>query len=493
MAVCVLSVLIVLFAVGTIYESLYGAFHAQEMIYRSTVMTVALSLLFLNILAVMLDRLPWRKKHIPFLMAHIGILAVIIGAFLTRMYGVDGSLRLALGEKGSYIHTSNEMLLVYSSFDAQNMAELYREKVSFFRHKPSIKKPYSARLGSEVLKVIDYHPAVLSRQGYAPALRGGQALRFQIEGSRLNVVKWLFKPPLLEKALISLGPAQVVLVDSFDKFHGALPLPLQKPSLVLKQAGEGLEYKLIGAGKNHSVLASPKPAGKGRGMKYKQIMFGGSGQVVSGSGGSFQKSNKKILKKGSVLKTGWMDFQFRVLDYLPKALPSLHFTPQKRPGENTTSAVYLDFKGEKKWLALNSFMYFFDENKVFVTAYVNERIPLPFQLKLKNFQVVRYPSSNKAVHYESEVWVDNKKEVFKISMNEPLKFAGFTIYQSGFEEDDQSGRPEASIFAINKDPGRFLKYGGSLLVILGAFLLFLKRNRRWFKKADVLGGSLQNC
>jgi len=62
-------------------------------------------------------------------------------------------------------------------------------------------------------------------------------------------------------------------------------------------------------------------------------------------------------------------------------------------------------------------------------------------------------------------------------MNHPLKFAGYTIYQSGFEEDEK-GAPVASVFSINKDPGRFVKSFGSLLFVLGSFVLFLRRNLR---------------
>ena len=437
MAVCTLSVLILIFIVGTVCESLYGTVHAQELVYQSIGMTLVLVLLFLNIFAVMLDRWPWKKKHTPFLMAHFGILFIIIGSFLTRFYGVDGSLRLALEERAGYINTTSSVLLVYSSFDAENMTELYRDKVSFFRHRPSLKKPYKVQLGSHVLEVIDYHPSAVFREDYVPAKRGGVAVRFQVEGSRVNLVKWLFKPPLMNQVVLPLGPAQVVLLDSFNQFK-----EIDKPSLLLKPNEMGLEYVL--------------KAGNLKGHSSKI---------------------QKLLKKGSVVKTGWMDLKFRILSYLPKALPELHFTPQEKVGQDTLPALQLTFKGEKKWMAFNSFMYFFDEDKVFVVAYVNERKNLPFQLQLKNFQVTRYPSSTKAAAYESEVLVNQETEGRKISMNEPLKLAGYTIYQSGFEEND-SGAPQASVFAINKDPGRFLKYGGSFLVILGTFLLFLKRNRR---------------
>ena len=107
LAIFTLSALILLFAVGTVYESFQGRLAAQEVIYRSVLMNIFLSLLVLNIVAVMIDRWPWKKRHIAFLLAHFGIIFLITGALITRFYGVDGNMRLALGDKGRQITTSS--------------------------------------------------------------------------------------------------------------------------------------------------------------------------------------------------------------------------------------------------------------------------------------------------------------------------------------------------------------------------------------------------
>ena len=88
----------------------------------------------------------------------------------------------------------------------------------------------------------------------------------------------------------------------------------------------------------------------------------------------------------------------------------------------------------------------------------------------------------RAASYESEVNVPELGDLV-ISMNEPLKHEGLTFYQASFHEDD-AGRPIASVLSVNKDPGRFLKYLGSLLIVLGSIVLFyFKRTFRKKKKA----------
>ena len=440
LAIFTLSALILLFAVGTVYESFQGRLAAQEVIYRSVLMNIFLSLLVLNIVAVMIDRWPWKKRHIAFLLAHFGIIFLITGALITRFYGVDGNMRLALGDKGRQITTSSTLLLVYSSFSGKDLTELYREKVHFFRSPPQPEKPHLVRLGSETLKVNDFYPSALAREKYEEAQKGGPALRFQIEGRQAQMVRWLYKAPWMDKMVFPLGPAEIILLKSVSSFKD---IKLKKPSLLLVPFDKGLHYQ----------LRKPKS----------------------------QKIMKGSLKVGSVLKTGWMDFQFRLIDYLPVALPDTVFIPQKRAGDKTNSAIQVEFKGEKRWMGLNSHLFFFDDDKVYIVAYVNEKKDLGFQLRLKDFKVIRYPSSFKASSYESEVQVNASEDVKLISMNHPLKFSGYTIYQSGFEEDKE-GVPVASVFAINKDPGRFIKYFGSLLIVIGSFVLFLRRNLRSRKK-----------
>src|SRR5690606_979145 len=132
----------------------------------------------------------------------------------------------------------------------------------------------------------------------------------------------------------------------------------------------------------------------------------------------------------------------------------------------------------------------FDDNMMYVMGYGNARLQLGFGIKLKDFRVGRYQGTMRAASYESVVEIPNDpaehrlsaaeqtgatREVL-ISMNEPLKFRGLTFYQSSFEEDE-SGVPTHSILSVNYDPGRWWKYLGSLLVVIGTASLFYRKAR----------------
>ena len=483
LAVATLSAMILLFAIGTFYEASFGREAAKEVIYDSIYMNVLLSLLALNIIAVMLDRLPWKKRHLGFLLAHFGIIFVIAGAFITRFYGLDGYIRLSQGEQSQYITGGHIFLNVYASFDGANVHPLYREKVWFFRHPPTLKKPYSVKLGPSTLKITHFYPSATVKESYKPSKRGGTALRFLIEGSQAKTVRWLFRPPYQEKTELSLGLGQIVLLKSPHDLNqtGRRPtgsgqaesaprvLPFEKdatfevfPSYSVNLNREfSNKISINNNGKNILLL---RPFAKG--LKYQLIK---SGKI----------KQEGFLKKGSVLKTGWMDLKFQLLEYWPKALPHRVFTPVDTINDQSGPAIQVALspttQGER-WMGLNSQLFFFDEDKVFIVAYGYEKQKLNFALKLKKFKVLHYPFSRKARSYESEVQVDGDQS-FVISMNQPLKWGAYTIYQSGFEENER-GEPVASVFSVNKDPGRFIKYFGSLLIVLGICVLFIRRNKR---------------
>ena len=480
LAIGTISALILLFAIGTFYESIKGRDSAQELIYDSIYMNVLLSLLALNIIAVMLDRIPWKKRHAGFLLAHFGILFVIAGAFITRFHGVDGYIRLNLGQQAQHIREGDTFLNVYASFDGAHLNRLYKERVFFFRQPPSHKKPYVIRLGGDLLKVKGFYPVATVRESYKPAEKGGTALRFLIEGNQAQEVRWLFRPPYQEKVELSLGPAKVFLMKSLPSLKTGT-YKIHTPALLLAPHKKSLQYQFIKSGKI---------------------------------------TTKGILKKGDKIKTGWadpasmMNGHFHLLEYWPQALPHRVFTPVEKATNQSQPAIQVFFKGDKRWMGLNSQLFFFDEDKVYIVAYGHEQKKLDFSLKLKKFKVQHYPFSRKARSYESEVEIspllfnphslktplkknhshknprpspaqqENKETKALISMNKPLKWGSWTIYQSGFEENKR-GEPIASVFSVNKDPGRFIKYLGSLLIVLGVLVLFIKRNLSTSKRVHI--------
>ena len=59
----------------------------------------------------------------------------------------------------------------------------------------------------------------------------------------------------------------------------------------------------------------------------------------------------------------------------------------------------------------------------------------------------------------------------KISMNNPLRYRGFSFYQSSYIP----GPTETTVLSVRNDPGTPLVYAGFLIVIVGVVAMFLLR------------------
>jgi cytochrome c biogenesis protein ResB len=118
-------------------------------------------------------------------------------------------------------------------------------------------------------------------------------------------------------------------------------------------------------------------------------------------------------------------------------------------------------------------------------ALVQRHQSLPFSLVLKDFRKIDYPGTSNPASYESDVLLEDQKDKIKIektiSMNKPLDYKGYRIFQSSYIQDPNYG--EASIFTVAKNPGIPFIYWSSCIIFFGAFFqFFLKPNTNGKKK-----------
>jgi cytochrome c-type biogenesis protein CcsB len=121
-------------------------------------------------------------------------------------------------------------------------------------------------------------------------------------------------------------------------------------------------------------------------------------------------------------------------------------------------------------------------------------IRLPFRLRLRDFQLERYPGSMAPSSYASEVTVlDPERGDFdyRIYMNHTLDYRGYKFFQSSYDPDERG-----TILSVNDDPGKWPTYLGYLLLALGLFWnLFDPKSRfgrlvRYLKATAPLGAAL---
>jgi hypothetical protein len=440
LAVIIIISLAVVAAIGTLTEAKYNDSEAaQVLVYRSPYMYAVLGLLVINLMAVMIDRWPWKWRHTPFILAHIGIIMMLFGAWVTQKQGVDGTLVFEPGQSQRYITVKNRDLAVYATMNGDDVRPVFQQEVDFLS-RPAKEYPLKIQVGSDVLEVVNSYQYAFRQSEISPSDRAvdGPAVRFQLENDRVNLSEWLKRESHKSFNSINLGPAQVILSDG--------------------------SYKP--ASDKNEIVMSPGPSSDS--IRYSIYSHG-------------LLSKRGVMKQGEVVDTGWMGLKFHVLRFLPKARENVTYTPADHNTDQTQSAIEIRFHGESHWVGLNSLLRIYSNDRMYIISYGHRRIPLDFSLTLKDFRVGHYQGTQRAASYESDVEVPGRGLV-TISMNEPLKFGGYTFYQASFEQDDM-GKPTASVLSVNYDPGRWIKYIGSMTIVLGAICLFWFRNYFHKRKA----------
>ncbi len=440
-AVFVIVSIGVMSAWGTIVESMYqDAKRAQETVYHSWFSYGIFLLLMINLIAVIVDRYPWKKQHIGFISAHVGIIILLLGSLQTRYFGIDGSMAFAIKESKKQITVGETDLIVYSGLAAGGMRKVFEQEVKFIKNPPAPDNPFEITVGGDSIIIDDYRPYSIPQNKIEPSDKktDGPALRFQISNDNVSESDWLMlgRAPFDVK---NMGPAKMVLSKK-----GAF------------------QYE------DGNVLLI-ETDGKSETMTYKVFTASKNGETASGR-----------VKAGDSIETGWMGLTFRVLKFYQAAREKWVYEPLEASVEGSVAAIRFQFGGSEYWTGLNSSVRLFSDNAFHVFVFANRQLQLDFALRLDEFRVGRYQGTMRAASYESDVTVLEKgDEILKttISMNEPLKYKGFTFYQSSFQEDEM-GRPNMSILSVNRDPGRFWKYLGCILLVFGIIHLFYFKRRR---------------
>ncbi len=418
-------------AVGTILESVYDTPTAQYWTYRSFWFRGILLLLGVNIFCVAMSRIPWKPRHTPFLMAHVGILMMLVGSALTDRYGLDGILKISEGETGGIVELPGDSVLTLQEGTVTK----------------SVRIPW-------IPTGVNFKPISLKREGFTQDLeidqylshaepfidflaneQGTPAVHFRVSGGPMAISQdmwlWIGDPSW---ARIQAGPAIFALGTRAETRKGF-------PSLSIFPTSSGFRV-----------------------------------EAVSSSGVKVVKPFSEKVER-EVFDPGWKNIKITFLKWIPKAAILSTYKPSRVQSgmQAPPQAIHVVSRGPGGtgiWLGLGERAQMQDQGKSIEMGFLPDRLFLPFSLRLERFSIENYNGTSNPASYSSRVTVLDgiPRGQATISMNEPLHYHGITFYQASYEE--AMPRPVTTILSVNRDPGRPLKYWGSILIVLGSIMLF---------------------
>jgi hypothetical protein len=458
LAVLLIISLATILAVGTFYEAAHGTADAQRVIYKSWFVSLEMLLLIINLTCAAIDRLPWRKYHIGFVVTHAGIITLIIGSLITQKRGIDGNLAIGINETANSFTVDDNELHIYQSVGGKPYSLLVQSAVDFDSHSPKIGRYDFKLVDDDKLHVTKYIQKAIRKVSVKESIETQKtsAVQFRLHNDRVDVTEWLgldnIIPPFYD-----LGPATVTFI------RGSLPQqPTPKNQILIYQDPKTLKL-------NFAIFSmrAIKPTSQG------------------------------ILEEGKDYSTGWMNIQFRVEHFYKFAESQINYAEAGPDDKESTAVIEAEIGSNKSWFELESPHEIKSNTSTYFVAYVRKKYNLGFEIRLDKFKMQNYGGSLLPMSYESTVTVsgntgkasessndagggEKNPQSKSISMNEPLKFNSFTLYQSSFEQNER-GEPTLSVFAVNYDPGRAVKYAGSLGIVFGIAIMFYIKPR-WSKK-----------
>src|SRR6184192_1158012 len=154
LAVVLLAVLILAAIAGTIYESSFDAKVSRAYVYGAPWFNLWLVLLGANLAVSALSRWPWHKHHLAFLITHLGIITLLIGSLIGRIFGIEGTMTLFKGEP-----PANRLLIDQHQLRVHDVDGIVKGyPAEFLQHPPNPEHPKNlGTLASGAgLEIVDY-------------------------------------------------------------------------------------------------------------------------------------------------------------------------------------------------------------------------------------------------------------------------------------------------------------------------------------------------
>lgn len=280
-----LGVLIVASVIGTLYESNFDAKIARAYVYGAQWFNLWLLLLAANLACAAFSRMPWKKHHTGFLITHLGIIVLLAGSVIGKIWGIEGTVtlykdrtpehRLVIDEKMLHIREENGSRLV--------PLEVYNRKPS--PERPRLIAKTSDGLAIEAIGHSNQLEVAMEAQ---QAPKGLPAVRISINTAMMNQTlrSWLLADHP-EHGTYSMGlasiafkkgtaperaPKQAAVAQDIEEAVFAFEKIADQVTNVKKGGNTGVKVRLLPAASETERLVTLEYQGKKHEFKLAQVL-----------------------------------------------------------------------------------------------------------------------------------------------------------------------------------------------------------------------------
>ncbi len=426
--------------VATFIENDFGTSSAQKIIYKSRWFELLLLLFGISILVnIFRFRLIQQKKWAVFAF-HASIIIILLGAAVTRYFGYEGMMHIREGDSADSILSFDEYLV----FDAVKNGKKYSfdEPVLFATlGNNHLKKSYFLGNREIAVEVSEFIPnpkeTMVENNSGTPVIKiviggaNGREEYFLEKGKRSRIRGTLFNFRNTEEP-------------------GGFNIRYENGNLSFKASSAFTQTVMATQEKDTLAANQYHP------LRLRSLYSNGQRSFVFGD---FSNSARVEIKSANQKMTS-------------KSMAGLKI--KVSCGTDTQEQYIYGAKG-----IAGRPKVFNVEDISLAVSYGAKEIKLPFSLALREFILEKYPGTNSASSYASEVTLLDKRHDLKkdtrIFMNNVLDHEGYRFFQSSFDQDELG-----TWLSVNHDWwGTWISYLGYALLTLGMLLTFFNKKSRF--------------
>ena len=441
------AVLFILFAtamaIATFIENDFGTQTSKALIYNAWWFEAIMGFFVINFFGNIFRYRLYKKEKWPVLMFHASFLLILVGAGITRYVGYEGIMLIEEGETtNQFLSETTYLNAVVDDGNSQ---------------KPEINAPIMlSAWGSNSWTYTD------SFQTKEKSID----IKFEL----VDYIPWA------EKNLVEdeNGVAHLFFVESSEGSR--------HEHWIKKGTIQNIHGILVGfdADNDNSTI--------------NFINKNGVLKMISKDNGDWFRMADQ--EKGKITKDSLQDFQYLTLHtigelqfVIPRpAEKGIMKTTSGAKNDKIQDVILIDITANNKTerLELKGGKFNSDGSKEvsvgglnFRVLYGSKTLKTPFSIKLNDFQLDKYPGSESAAAYASEVTIIDPKETFdyKIFMNHILDHRGYKFFQASYDLSD--GKEETHLSVNHDFLGTFVTYLGYSLLYIGMICILFAKNTRF--------------
>ncbi|MDH3322501.1 MAG: cytochrome c biogenesis protein ResB, partial [Flavobacteriaceae bacterium] len=443
--------------IATFIENDFGTQSSKALVYNAWWFELIMLLFVINFYGNIKKYDLWQKSKISILLFHLAFIVIIIGAGITRYVSYEGIMPIYEGETTDIMLSDKAYFKVHIDDDKEQKSPISRHYL--------FAKPTG-----------DASSFIATTANILNTLRGGNdfSIKTDFKGKDIEINYVNYIPNAYEKFQLS---------ETGDKFLK-----------IVESGGDGRHEHYIRAGEtvnmHNNMVSFENPTVGATNIFTENDTL----RINAPHDGNFMIMASQT--KGVVVKDSTQVFHLRALYQLGNSqfvIPEAPVTGKmqmvsgnkdEHPRDLLEVEVITENTKQNKIVFGNSLntqapIAFSQDGLNFRLSYGSQQFKLPFALKLRDFQLERYPGSMSPKSYASEITVFDEDKIFdfRIFMNHVLDYRGYRFFQSSYND---TGAIEQTFLSVNYDrAGTWITYLGYFLLFLGLIWALIDKNTRF--------------